>query len=80
MFVYKINVAMALKEKGYTPKRIRDEKILSQSTMTKLYSGDTSITLSNLDTICDLLDCQPGDLLEHRKVNGPIDPFIILKG
>ena len=33
---YKFEVVDALKEKGYTSYKIRQEKILSESTMTKL--------------------------------------------
>jgi putative transcriptional regulator len=29
------------------------------------------IRLSTLDAICDYLDCQPGDLLEHRHESTP---------
>ncbi len=44
--------------------RLQKEKILATSTLGKLRQGDTSITVGNLNTICTLLRCQPGDLIE----------------
>ena len=64
MIRYKINVVQTLKESGYSPTIIRENKILSESTMSKFRRNDTSITLENLDTVCTLLNCQPSDLIE----------------
>ena len=63
---YKIDVVAALKEKGYTSYKIRQEKILSESTIQKLRSGK-GVSWENIETICRLLDCQPGDLLIYTK-------------
>lgn len=30
-----------------------------------------AIRLETLDKICQVLDCQPGDLLEYRREDGP---------
>lgn len=60
---FKIDVVASLKEKGYYPQRIRKEKILSESTMTKLRLNQ-SVSWDNIETICRLLECQPGDILE----------------
>ena len=60
---FKIDVVTSLKEKGYYPQRIRKEKILSESTMTKLRQNQ-SVSWDNIETICRLLECQPGDILE----------------
>lgn len=62
--VYKINVLAALKEKGYTTYRIRQEKLLSESTVQRLRDG-IGVSWENIETICHLLDCQPGDLIEY---------------
>lgn len=36
--------------------------------LSKIKTGKISaIRFSTLDAICDVLDCQPGDLLEHSK-------------
>ena len=61
---YKIDVVSALKEKGYTSYKIRQEKLLSESTIQKLRSGK-GVSWENIETLCRLLDCQPGDLLKY---------------
>ena len=60
---FKIDVLASLKEKGYTTYRIRQEKILSESTVQKLRAG-LGVSWDNLETICKLLECQPGELIE----------------
>ena len=63
---YKIDVLAALKEKGYNTNRIRTEKLLSQSTLQKFRSNQ-GVSWENLETLCDLLACQPADLIEFVK-------------
>ena len=63
---YKIDVLAALKEKGITTYKIRQEKILSESTVQKLRASK-GVSWENLETLCRLLDCQPGDLMEYVK-------------
>ena len=63
-FKYKVNVMDALKEKGYSSTRLRREKLLGESYMSQLRRGDM-ISWAALDTVCTLLECQPGDLIEH---------------
>ena len=64
MIRYKINILEALKDAGYTTYRLQKGKLLSASTVQKIRYGETTLTIENLNTICDLLECQPGDLLE----------------
>ena len=64
--VYKIDVLAQLKAAGYAPSRIRKEKLLSESTVQKLRTGE-SIGWDNIETICRLLNCQPGDILEYKE-------------
>lgn len=52
-----------LKEKGYTTYRIRKEKLIGQSTLTKLKNGTGGLDTNTLNRLCDVLDCQPGDLI-----------------
>ena len=61
---YKINVLDALKEKGYTTYALRKEKLLSESTIQKLRVGE-GVAWDNIETLCMLLDCDVGDLLEY---------------
>lgn len=65
MIRYKLDVLAALRAAGYNTLKLRNEKLLSESTIQKLRRGDTSITLVNLDTICRMLNCQPADLIEY---------------
>lgn len=68
-FRYKANVMGLLKEKGYSSTRLRREKLLGESYMSQLRRGEM-VSWAALDTICTLLDCQPGDLIEHQKTVG----------
>lgn len=61
---FKIDVLTALKEKGITTYMIRKEKIMSESTVQKLRSGK-GLAWDNIETLCRLLECQPGDLMEY---------------
>ena len=61
--VYKMDILDALKSKGYNTNRLRKEKLLSESVIQGLREN-RYITLPNISTICALLKCQPGDLLE----------------
>ena len=62
--VYKIDILEALKSKGYNTNKLRKEKLLSESDIQGLREN-RYITLPNISTICSLLECQPGDLLEY---------------
>ena len=63
---YKFDVLQALKNAGFNTSRIRKEKLLAESTLQKLRS-DEMVAISNIDTICRLLNCQPGDILEYKE-------------
>lgn len=63
---FKIDVLAALKEKGYNTNRIRTEKLLSQSTLQK-FRNNEGVSWENIETLCKLLECQPGDLLEYTE-------------
>ena len=61
---YKADVLALLKAAGYPSTRIRAEKLLGQSYVQQLRKGEL-ISWAALNTVCRLLDCQPGDLLEY---------------
>ena len=63
---YRVDVIAALKEAGYNTTRIRKEKIMGEAMLQKIRSGQM-VSWATLETICDLLGCQPGDLLEYIK-------------
>ena len=56
------NIMQRLAANGYTAYRLRQEKLLSEGTLTRLRNG-APITTSTLDIICRLCHCQPGELL-----------------
>lgn len=60
---YKIDVLAALKAVGYSTYKLRKEKILAESTLQQFRNGDI-VSNENLSRVCDLLRCQPGDILE----------------
>lgn len=64
MLKYKIDVMAELKEAGYSTYRIRKENVLSQGTITKLNNGEM-ISAQVLNTLCELLDCQPGNIIKY---------------
>ena len=64
MLKYRANILKELKNAGYSSYRLRQEKILSEGTLQKMRSGNIAITLESLGVICDILQCQPGDLVE----------------
>lgn len=63
--IFKFDVLKALKDKGYTTYRIRADKILSESTVQKLRTGKP-LSWENIETLCKLLNVQPGELLEYK--------------
>lgn len=67
MLRYKIDVLAELKEKGYTTYKINKDKLLSNSTVQKLRRG-TMVSSQNIDTLCEMLSCQPGDIIEYIKM------------
>lgn len=63
---YEIDVLSALREKGYNSTKIRAEGLLSQSTLQKFRNGQ-GISWKNIETLCRLLDCQPGDIIAYEQ-------------
>ncbi len=67
---YRIDVIATLKAAGYNTNTIRKEKIMGEAMLQKIRSGQM-VSWATLETICNLLDCQPGDLIEY--VREPVD-------
>ena len=66
MLKYKIDVLATLKEKGYNTNKIRTEKIMGEAMLQKIRKGEM-VSWSVFEKLCDLLDCQPADLIEYVK-------------
>lgn len=61
---YKIDILSALRDVGYSQNQIRVQKLMGQATLTQLRRGEL-VSWKNIETICTLLNCQPGDILEY---------------
>lgn len=66
MIKYKIDIMESLKNKGYTSYKLRQDKIFGEATMTK-FRRKEYINFDNLNLLCELLECQPGDIIEYTK-------------
>lgn len=66
MIKYKIDVLASLKEKGYNTNKLRKEKMLGESTIQQLRENKI-VSWTNIDRLCNLLECQVGDIVEHVK-------------
>ena len=64
MIHYKIDVLQALKEAGYSTYRLQKEKLISAGTVQKIREGDATLLIGTINVICNILGCQPGDVLE----------------
>lgn len=62
-----------MKSRGLSTYRIRKENILSQSTLQKLREGK-SVTTDAIATLCMVLKCQPGDLMEITNASAHVAP------
>ena len=64
MLKYKINVLEELKENGYTTYKLRKDKLIGEAQIQKIRDGEIA-SKETLNTICKLLNYQPGDILEY---------------
>ena len=64
MIRYRMEILPALKVAGYSTNKIRTDKLMGQATLQQLRHGELA-SWKTIDTVCRLLDCQPGDLLEY---------------
>ena len=53
-----------MEQKGLTTYKIRKEKIISESTLQKIRENK-SITTDSIASLCEVLNCQPGDIMEY---------------
>ena len=58
------DILKKLSDAGWSSYRLRTEKLLSESTLTRLRNGG-HISTATIETICQLCNCQPGDLMHH---------------
>ena len=63
---YKIDIMSELKKAGFTTTKIREEKLIGQSYLQQIRKGEI-VSWKTIETLCELLDCQVGDLVEYVK-------------
>lgn len=73
---YRIDLLEALKAAGWSTYRMRQEKALAESVLQQIRRGDI-VTPEKLAIICNLLHCQPGELLEFTNDEGESPETII---
>lgn len=54
-------------DKGMNKTELRKKACLSSSTMAKMTNGE-AVTLTTIERICEILDCQIEDVVEIKKV------------
>jgi len=70
MIRFKIDVLEELKKKGYNTNRIRKEKIISEGTLQRIRNNKGEpVTTATINTICEILNKQPAQLLEYIPEN-----------
>lgn len=61
---YKTDILQLLKDAGYSTYKIRKEKIFTESQLQNIRDNKL-LTQDALNKLCNLLSCQPGDILEY---------------
>lgn len=64
MIKCKIDILTELKKAGYNTSVLRKNKIMGEATIQKIRKGGLP-SWAELNKICALLDCQPGDLVKY---------------
>lgn len=61
---YKGDILAALKEKGFSSSRLRNEKIFGEKTMQD-FRTNAEIPYKTLNKLCSLLSCDVSDIIEY---------------
>lgn len=62
---YRINTLEALKSKGYTTSKLRNDKLLGEATIQRLRHNQ-SVSYDVLAKLCKMLECNIGDILTYE--------------
>ena len=73
MIIFKLPIMPALRDAGYSSTRIRREKIIGERVLTRIRAGVIP-SAAVLSQLCELLHCQPGDLLAYVPDDQPAAP------
>jgi putative transcriptional regulator len=62
-----INLDVMLAKRKMRSKELADKLGITEANLSILKTGKAkAIKLSTLNSVCQILDCEPGDLLEYR--------------
>jgi putative transcriptional regulator len=62
-----INIDVMLAKRKMSVTELADKVGITMANLSILKNGKAkAVRLSTLEAICEALDCQPGDILEHR--------------
>ncbi|EOH91811.1 MULTISPECIES: helix-turn-helix domain-containing protein [Enterococcus] len=63
-----VHLDRMMAERKISLKDLAEEVGITNANMSKLKTGKVSaVRFSTLEAICEVLDCQPGDLFEYRR-------------
>lgn len=63
-----VHLDRMMAERKISLKDLAEEVGITNANLSKLKTGKVSaVRFSTLEAICEVLDCQPGDLLEYQK-------------
>jgi putative transcriptional regulator len=66
----RVNLAVMLARRSVKSKDLAEHIGITEANLSLLKQGKVKgIRFETLDAICDYLDCQPGDILEHIRDN-----------
>ena len=65
MIIY-IDIMKRLKDNGWTTYRLRKERKIGDATVQRIKSNQ-SISTETINTICELCNCQPGDIMIYKR-------------
>lgn len=71
MLKYKDGTLTKLKECGYSTYKLRTEKIMGESKIQNIRRN--AVAVETINQLCQLLNCQPGDVLEYVPDEKDID-------
>ena len=64
MIKWRIDIMAALRDVGWIPNRMRAEKLFGEATIQNM-RGQKPVSWAALDRLCEVLNMQPGDLIEY---------------
>lgn len=54
-----------LESKGLTMYSLRKDKVIGTATLEKMRKGEGHVDTRSIESLCQYLNCQPGDIMEY---------------